>query len=57
MYKDWFLLGMNKEKWEQITYHIPIKYWEECEFAEDLYSPPEFDGHSSKEVLERISQL
>ena len=55
-FDGWFILGMNKDKGKQITYHIPIKYWEECYF-EELEKAPEFDGHTSDDVLERIKNL
>lgn len=54
-FADWFVLGMGKEKGKQITYHVPARYWHEvCEFAEILEQAPEFDGHTSQDVLERI---
>jgi len=34
----WFVLGIGKENGKQITYHIPIERWSECEFAEILES-------------------
>ncbi|MEF3692259.1 MAG: hypothetical protein V3574_04375 [Candidatus Moraniibacteriota bacterium] len=52
-----FLLGIGKEKGEQITYHIPIKRWNECEFAETLKKAPEWDGHTSEDVLKRLKNL
>lgn len=52
-----FVLGIGKEKGEQITYHIPIERWDETEFAETLEQAPEWDGHSSQEVLERLKTL
>jgi hypothetical protein len=56
-YDGWFLLGINKEKGKQITYHIPNERWEETEFAETLDKAPEFDGHTSADVLTRIKSL
>jgi hypothetical protein len=53
----WFILGINKEKGEQITYHLPLKYWEKTDFAETLEKAPEFDGHTSGDVLERLIKL
>lgn len=53
---DWFVLGINKEKGKQITYHLPARFWEEvAEFAEILEQAPEFDGHTSEDVLQRLS--
>lgn len=56
-FDGWFILGINKEIGEQITYHIPMKYWEQISFAETLEKAPEFDSHSSKDVLERLQKL
>jgi hypothetical protein len=53
----WFVLGIGKEKGEQITYHLPIEKWDECEFAETLEKAPEFDGHTSDDVLERLKEI
>jgi len=52
----WFLLGITAVEGKQITYHLPEKYWNECDF-DVLDKAPEFDGHTSKDVLERIKQL
>lgn len=56
-FDGWFILGINKEKGKQITYHLPISKWEETEFAETLEKAPEFDGHTSEDVLERLNKL
>lgn len=53
----WFVLGIGKEKGKQITYHLPIEKWEETNFAETLENAPDFDGHTSNDVLERIKNL
>ena len=55
---NWFLLGMDSEKGNQITYHISAKYWNDvCEFANILEKAPEFDGHTSDDVCERLFKL
>lgn len=57
-FDGYFVLGINKEKGTQITYHLPLTYWDEClKFAEELDKAPEFDGHTSADVLTRISSL
>lgn len=50
-------MGINKDKGEQITYHLPIKYWEECSFAPILEKAPEWDGHTPADVLNRLKSL
>lgn len=56
-YEGWFVLGIGKEKGKQITYHLPMKEWETTNFAETLDKAPEYDGHTSKDVLERLRTL
>ena len=53
----WFILGHGKAAGHQMTYHIPEKYWDECDFAETLERAPEYDGHTSEDVLDRITNL
>jgi hypothetical protein len=58
MYQGQFILGLFKEKGRQITYHVPIERWKETEFvAETLGRTPEWDGHSSADVIDRLKQL
>lgn len=56
-WEGWFLLGVNKSKGNQITYHLPNKYWEETNFAETIPKAESFDGHTSADVLERLKKL
>lgn len=57
-YEGWFVLGIHAIEGRQISYHLPIKYWDEClEFALDQETAPPFDGHTSNDVLERLKQL
>lgn len=57
-YPGWFIMGINQIPGYQITYHLPEKYWSECaEFAHFSSGPPDFDGHSASDVLERIKNL
>jgi len=53
----WFVIGMGRGKGEQITYHLPIEKWNECEFAETIEKAPEFDGHTSDDVINRLKEL
>jgi hypothetical protein len=56
-FDGWFVLGINKEKGRQITYHLPLSKWNETEFAETLENAPEFDQHSSADVIDRIKSM
>ena len=53
----WFVLGIGEKSGEQITYHLPIEKWDETDVAMTLEKAPEFDGHTSNDVLERIKNL
>lgn len=52
-----FVLGIGKNEGVQITYHIPIERWEEAGSAENLEIAPEWDGHTSEDVLKRLKSL
>jgi hypothetical protein len=56
-FEGWFSLGIGLSKGEQITYHLPDKYWDELDFTHTLESAPEFDGHTSADVLKRLRKL
>lgn|SRR3990167_2008278 len=56
-FDGWFILGIHKEKGEQITYHLPLEKWEETNFADTLEKAPVWDGHSSADVLKRLQKL
>ncbi len=57
-YDGWFILGIDREKGKQITYHIPNSRWDETEFAKTFEkAPAEWDGHTSADVLERLKTL
>lgn len=53
----WFVLGLYHAPGLQVTYHLPMERWDECGFAETLPQAPEFDGHTSADVLERLKLL
>lgn len=56
-WNGWFVLGIIMRDERQITYHLPMSKWEDCGFAPTLEKAPEFDGHTSADVLQRISEL
>jgi hypothetical protein len=55
--EGWFVLGICAEPGQQITYHLPMARWAETNFAPTLERAPEFDGHTSADVLERLKRL
>jgi hypothetical protein len=54
--KGWFILGMSTD-YGQITYHLPDRLWDLCDGIPELDRAPEWDGHSSDDVLDRLRAL
>lgn len=52
----WFIAGIGKEKGEQITYHLPIKFWDKLRVVA-YDKAPEWDGHTPADVVERLLKL
>jgi hypothetical protein len=57
MDKGWFIMGVGTLATTQITYHLPIDLWNDTMFAETLEKAPDYDQHTSKDVIDRISKL
>lgn len=55
----WFILGIHREPGKQITYHLPESKYEQVKNIALLMTPlgDNFDGHTSADVLERLSRL
>lgn len=53
----WFIMGIGREKGSQITYHLPASRWHDTDFVLRDGNAPEWDGHTSADVLERLKQL
>lgn len=56
-YDGWFLLGANTEEGEQISYHCPNKYLHLVDGKIQENNEVVFDGHTSKDVIERLIKL
>lgn len=56
-FDGWFVLGIFEKRGEQITYHLPNKYWQRTGFAVTYDKAPEYDGHTSAQVLTRIKKM
>lgn len=56
---NWFIAGIQSpEIGRQITYHLRIDpYWEKLSNIKTLDEAPEYDGHTSKDVIERLLML
>lgn len=57
MFDGWFIIGIGKDQGKQISYHVPLSRWEEMDFAETLTNAPEWDRHTSQDVLDRLKNL
>lgn len=56
MFADSFVCGIGYKSGEQITYHLPLKMWDEVKVPE-LVKAPEWDGHTAADVLTRLKPL
>jgi hypothetical protein len=59
-YDGYFLLGLDdyqNGKSNQITYHLPLRFWEQCNFSHTYDKPHRYDGHTSADVLDRLRSL
>lgn len=55
-YSGWFIAGIGIEKGSQISYHLPMKYWDKLQVPA-FDKAPEWDGHTSQDVIERLLDL
>ncbi len=53
----WFIMGINMEEGEQISYHLPDGYWHETDFVDFTEKPIKWDGHDSSDVIKRLKNL
>lgn len=55
-----FIAGMEVIQFdgtkEQITYHLPMDWWDKFKVI-NLINAPEYDGHTSDDVIERLMKL
>jgi len=58
-YEGWFIMGLKSNAHPEfnITYHLPMTCWNDCDFAKTLDNAPEWDGHTSNDVLMRLSKM
>jgi hypothetical protein len=52
--EGWFIMGYGRGEGHQITYHMPMEYWDHIKFAEVEARAPKWDGHTSQQALDRI---
>jgi hypothetical protein len=56
-WEGWFVAGLFPKEGDQITYHLPMRFWEELDSIESFEVNPYFDGHTSEDVLKRLMEL
>ena len=57
IWDGWFILGLFDEPGIQITYHLPISYWDTLKEIKTLDRAPEWDGHTPEEAKNRILRM
>lgn len=53
----WFIVVAILPNGKQISNHYPLKYWDYFKIPEYDKVKDEFDGHTSKDVLERLKEV
>lgn len=53
-WEGWFVCGIQPKAGEQITFHLPERFWGSLNGIETHDINPYFDGHNSHDVLERL---
>lgn len=56
-FPDMFVIGIEEEAGYQITYHLPMKFYDSAYYAKELERAPEWDGHTPADVLKRLADL
>lgn len=56
-FEGWFILGIKDAEVGQITYHLPERLWKHCSFASTLERGLPWDGHTSDDVLDRLTNI
>ncbi len=57
VWDGWFIMGINTDQGKQISYHLPMKYWDSLNDILTLDSAPIWDGHTPDDVIERLLNL
>lgn len=55
MFDGYFICGFKYQD-SMISYHYDLKYWDDFRIPE-LERAPEYDGHTSQDVIERLLKL
>jgi hypothetical protein len=58
-YNGWFIMGLKSvtDSTLNISYHLPMSCWNDCGFAITAVRALKWDGHTSDDVLVRLSKM
>ena len=58
-YEGWFIMGLKSvtDSTLNISYHLPMSCFVDCYFADTISEAPEWDGHTSNDVLTRLIKM
>ncbi len=54
-FDGWFVAGMSLPTGD-VSYHLPMSFWDKLSVVETRERVLEFDGYTSQDVVKRISQ-
>jgi len=54
--KGWFILGIGSDAGTQMTYHLPLMYWDRLKDIDTVKRAYKYDGHTSNDVLNRLGK-
>lgn len=54
-FDGWFVAGINGLLLDPVTYHLPDRMWDFIPEVPAVEQAPAFDGHTSQDVIKRIT--
>jgi len=54
-YDGWFIAGMHLSSGD-ISYHLPLNLWSELDTVKTSENAPDWDGHTSNDVVSRLNK-
>lgn len=56
MFDGWFIAWIWFDKWDTLTYHLPMSEWDNLN-VQDIDFAPEWDWHTSNDVLLKLRKI
>lgn len=56
MFEGYFMVMLSDRDLGQISYHYKLEHWDKFKIPE-VERAPEYDGHTSQDVIERLMKL